>query len=81
MATVYKRQQDKSNRRSPWYIGYTDHTGLRRTEKGFTDKAATEQLAASLDEEARQIKAGLKPAPIAAANETSDETIKLFRET
>jgi hypothetical protein len=42
MATIYKRTQDRGKRRTPWYIGYTDHTGRRRTAKGFTDKAADE---------------------------------------
>ncbi len=63
MASVYKRKQDKGNRRSCWYIGYKDHSGKRRTRKGFTDKAASERLAAELDEESRQIREGLKARP------------------
>ena len=31
MATIYKRAQDHGKRRAPWYIGYTDHNGRRRT--------------------------------------------------
>jgi len=64
MASVYKRKQDKSNRRSCWYIGYKDYTGKRRTVRGFTDKSSTERLAADLEEEARLIRAGLKPKPV-----------------
>jgi integrase len=59
MATIYKRTQDRGKRRAPWYIGYTDHTGRRRTAKGFTDKAETERLAARLEDEARMIREGL----------------------
>ncbi len=60
MATIYKRNQDGGKRRTPWYIGYTDHTGRRRTVKGFTDKAETERLAAQLEDDARLIRQGLK---------------------
>jgi integrase/recombinase XerD len=60
MATIYKRTQDRGKRRTPWYIGYTDHTGRRRTAKGFTDKAETERLAAQLEDDARLIRQGLK---------------------
>jgi len=80
MATIYKRKQDKTNRRACWYIGYTDYRGKRTTAKGFTDKAATEQLAASLEDDARQIRAGLKPVPIAAGKEPIAESIARFRE-
>ena len=59
MATIYKRSQDRGKRRTPWYIGYTDHAGRRRTAKGFTDKAETERLAARLEDEARMIREGL----------------------
>ena len=80
MATVYKRKQDKANRRASWYIGYTDYRGKRTTAKGFTDKAATEQLAASLEDEARQIRAGIKPIPVSAGKEPIAESIARFQE-
>jgi integrase len=48
-----------NRRRAPWYIGYTDHAGRRRTAKGFSDKAETERLAARLEDEARMIREGL----------------------
>jgi len=79
VASIYKRKQDKSNRRSAWYIGFTDHNGKRRTVKGYTDKAASEQLAVALEEEARQIKSGLKPAPVMASKEPIETSIRLFR--
>lgn len=60
MATVYKRSQDRGKRRAPWYIGYTDHNGHRRTVKGFSDKSETERLAARLENEARMIREGLR---------------------
>ncbi len=59
MATIYKRDQDRGKRRACWYIGYTDHTGKRRTCKGFTDKGETEKLAAKLEHEVMLRKRGL----------------------
>ena len=50
MATVSKRAQGKA-KRAPWYIGFTDERNIRRTRKGFTDKAETERLAAKLEHE------------------------------
>ena len=63
MATIYKRKQDKSKKRACWFIGYKDHTGKRRTRKGFTDRRATERLAAELEENARLVRHGYKPCP------------------
>jgi hypothetical protein len=60
MASIYKRNQDKHNRRTAWYIGYKDHTGRQRTVKGYTDKGETERYAAKLEEDARLIRDGLK---------------------
>ncbi len=60
VASIYKRKQDKHNRRAAWYIGYNDHTGRRRTVKGYTDKGETERYAARLEEDARLIRDGLK---------------------
>ena len=60
MASIYKRAQDENKKRAHWYIGYTDHTGERRTKRGFTDKAETERLAAHIEEEERKIREGLK---------------------
>ena len=59
MATIYKRKQDKTKKRSYWYIGFTDHMGKRKTRKGFTDKGETERLAAKLEEESRLIQEGI----------------------
>ena len=60
MASIYKRRQDRGKRRACWYIGYTDHRDKRRMVRGFSDKSETERLAAKLEEEARQIRQGLK---------------------
>ncbi len=60
MASIYKRKQDKHNRRTAWYIGYKDHTGRQRTVKGYTDKSETERYASKLEEDARLIRDGLK---------------------
>ncbi len=59
MAAIYKRSQDKGKKRAVWYIGYTDHRGKRCTVKGFTDRGATERLAAKLEHEAMLRKRGL----------------------
>ncbi len=52
MACIYKRGKDQQNKRKCWIIGYSDYNGKRRTVKGFTDRGATEQLAAKLEHEA-----------------------------
>ena len=70
MAAIYKRKQDKSKKRSCWYIGYTDHNGKRRTRKGFSDKGETERLAAKIEEEARMILEGLIKPSQAKQNKT-----------
>ncbi len=80
MATVYKRKVDQANRRACWYIGYTDHLGRRRTAKGFSDKQATDKLAADLEDEARQIRAGVKQVPISVSKEAFADTLQAFRE-
>jgi len=62
MATVYRRtyrRNGKLKKLKNWYIDYTDHEGNRQTAKGYTDKSATQQLAAKLEREARMIKDGL----------------------
>ena len=64
MATVYKRSRDKGKKRAPWYVGYRDHRGKWRYKKGFSDKAASERLAAKLEEEARMVRDGLLPASV-----------------
>lgn len=56
MATVYKRSKRKNQ---PYTIQYVDHNGERRTEKGFTDKGLSQQLAAKLESEARLRATGL----------------------
>jgi integrase len=71
MASIYKRTQDQEKRRSCWFIGYVDFNGKRRTRKGYTDRSATERLAAQLEEEARMIREGLKPKPVQTEGELS----------
>ena len=51
MASIFKR--NKRAKLEPYWIQYADHEGRRRTVKGFTDKAITEQLAGKLESEAR----------------------------
>lgn len=59
MASVWKRQSDRRKPGAPWYITYRDEHGNRRTIRGYTDKRATEQLAAQLEDEARKRRDGL----------------------
>ena len=59
MASIFKLSRDKGKKNKPWYIQYFDHEGKRVTEKGFTDKGLTEQLAAKLENEAMLRKKGL----------------------
>ncbi len=51
MASIFKR--NKRAKLATYWIQYADHEGNRRTVKGFTDKALTEQLAGKLESEAR----------------------------
>jgi site-specific recombinase XerD len=51
MASIHKRSRDKGKKNRPYTIYYYDHEGKRRSAKGFTDKALTEQLAAKLENE------------------------------
>ena len=57
MASIYKR--GKSRKNAPYWIQYTNHEGKRKTVKGFSEKALTEQLAAKLETDARLRKMGL----------------------
>lgn len=59
MASVYKKTRDKGKKNRPWYVNYTDHLGKRRTLKGFTDRRATEQMAAKLEHDVMLRKRGL----------------------
>ena len=59
MASIYKRKQDSKNKRAPWYSGYSDESGIRRTCKGFTDKAETQRFAAKLEYEVMLRKRGI----------------------
>jgi integrase len=59
MASIYKKTRDKGRKNAAWHVNYTDHLGKRRTVKGFTDRRATEQMAAKLDHEVMLRKRGL----------------------
>ena len=59
MASIFKLGRDKKKKHAPWYIMYFDHNGKRKTQKGFTDKSKTEQLASNLEQEAHQRRTGL----------------------
>jgi site-specific recombinase XerC len=59
MATVYKRGRDENERHACWWISYRDKKGRRRTVKGYSDKRATESLAAKLEDDARKRRDGL----------------------
>ena len=57
MASIFRRKKSRKN--SLYSIQYTNHEGKRKTVKGFTDKALTEQLAGKLESDARLRKMGL----------------------
>ncbi len=59
MACIHKKNRDKDRKNAAWYVNYTDHLGKRRTVKGFTDRRATEQMAAKLEHEVMLRKRGL----------------------
>lgn len=59
MASIYKKTRDKGRKNANWYVNYTDHLGKRRTVKGFTDRRATEQMAAKVEHEVMLRKRGL----------------------
>jgi hypothetical protein len=42
-----------------WYYRYTDADGVKREEKGCTDRRATEDLARDAETQAARIRAGL----------------------
>ena len=52
MASVFKRKRDRARKGSSWYVAYTDEDGVRRTEKRYPDKAATDALGRKLETEA-----------------------------
>ncbi len=82
MATVFKRGADKGKRRAPWYIGYRDYTGKWRYRRAFTDKAASERLAAKMEEQHRMVREGLLP--LTALDEIQgqdlEEILKAYRQ-
>ena len=59
MASVFKRTRDKGNRLASWYFAYVDADGVRRTEKGCPDKAATEAMARKAESEAELRRRGI----------------------
>lgn len=72
IASIYKRKQDQGKKHAPWYFGFSDEHGRRKTRKGFTEKAATQQLAAKVEHEVMLRKRGL----IDSVEEKSLETRK-----
>ncbi len=79
MASIYKRTQESGKKRSCWYIGYKNHLGQRKTVKGFSDRSATERLAAQLEEDARLVRRGLKAAPEQDGEGAIDQHLNDFR--
>ena len=81
MASIYKRTQGKTKKRSVWYIGWTNHQGKRQTAKGFTDRGQTEQLAAKLENEAMLRKRGLIDPELEKVAERRKAPLKQHLET
>ncbi len=63
MASIFKRGTQKLTRsqlrHEPYYVEYVDEAGKTRRRKGFTDKEATEKLAAELELQVAQRKSKL----------------------
>ncbi len=59
MASIFKRTADRSDKRKPYLITYTDERGRRRTITGCTDRAATEDIASKLATDVRLRKRGV----------------------
>src|SRR5262245_33903094 len=59
MASVFKRTRDKGDRLASWCFAYVDADGVRRTEKGCPDKAATEAIARKAESEAELRRRGI----------------------
>jgi site-specific recombinase XerC len=59
VASIYKRGRDEGNKLAAYWITYIDQNGDKRTKRGFTDKAQTEQLAKKLENDARRRRSGL----------------------
>ncbi len=67
MATIYRptyRHEGKVKKVKKWYIRYRDHSGKLKKVPGFTDKTATQRLAARLELEADMIRNGMQAAPV-----------------
>jgi integrase len=56
VANFYKRGKGKQ---AVYWLQYKDHTGRRRTVKGFSDKGLSKQLAGKLESDARLRRTGL----------------------
>ena len=59
MAAVFPYPRDKGKRIRRYCIEFTNEFGKRQRQVGFTDKRLTEELAAKLENEARQKSLGL----------------------
>jgi integrase len=59
VASVFKKKRDRGNRMSSWYYAYVDADGVRRTEKGCPDRAATEAMARKAESEAELRRRGV----------------------
>lgn len=81
MSSIYRptyRKDGKLKRVKKWYLRYRDHDGNLKTVPGFTDKGATQQLAAKLEREAAMIRAGLLEPAILFQNVTLDQHFEAF---
>jgi len=66
MASVFKRKYTKvvdgkrvKKQSQSWYVKYRDADGIERRVKGYKDKTATAQLAATLEREAELARSGV----------------------
>lgn len=81
MASIYRptyKKGGKTLKVKKWYIRYRDHDGRLTTVPGFTDKGATQQLAAKLEREADMIRRGLLAPAAKFQGDSIDQHLAAF---
>ncbi len=83
MASIYRptyKKNGKTVKVRKWYVRYRDYDGQLKTVPGFTDKGATQQLAAKLERESSMIQAGLLSPAARFKDESLDEHLLAFEQ-
>ena len=64
MATVYRSKKPSGEYHTNWRFAYKDYRGIRRVGTGTPDKNITRKLAETIENEQKEIRLGLRPAPV-----------------